>query len=64
MKKYGLEKIVAKPGDDFDPSYHEGLGEVKSREKPGTIAEEVEKGYALNGKVIRPARVNLSKRRN
>lgn len=61
LKKYGLEKIRVVPGDAFDPSRHEGLGEVKSKEKPGTVAEVVEKGYALCGRVIRPARVNLSK---
>ncbi|MFH0712353.1 MAG: nucleotide exchange factor GrpE [Candidatus Jorgensenbacteria bacterium] len=60
LKKYGLEKINLKPGDVFDPSFHEGLGEAESTAPPGTIAEEVGVGYTLNGKVIRPARVNLS----
>jgi len=61
LKKYGLEKIAVKPGDDFNPALHEGLGEVESAEPPGKITEEIEPGYALNGRVIRPARVNLSK---
>ncbi|OGG38084.1 nucleotide exchange factor GrpE [Candidatus Jorgensenbacteria bacterium GWA1_49_17] len=61
LKKYGLEKITVKPGDVFDPAFHEGLKEVESVAPPGTIAEGIDIGYALNGKVIRPARVNLSK---
>ncbi len=61
LKKYGLEKITVKSGDAFDPAFHEGLKEVESAAPPGTIAEGIDIGYALNGKVIRPARVNLSK---
>jgi molecular chaperone GrpE len=61
LKKYGLERIAAKPGDEFDPNRHEGLGEVESNEKSGSIAEVVEVGYTLNGRVIRPAKVQVSK---
>lgn len=60
LKKYGLEKIIVKPGDVFDPLKHEALGEVESEQPAGTIGEVVEGGYILNGKIIRPARVNLS----
>ena len=61
LKKYGLGKIKVSPGDGFNPGLHEGLGEIEPKEKPGTVAGVVEKGYMLSGKVIRPARVNLSK---
>lgn len=61
LKKYGLEKIAVKPGEEFDPAKHEALGEVESEKPVGKIAEVVEVGYALNGKVIRPARVQISK---
>jgi molecular chaperone GrpE len=61
LKKYGLEKIVVKAGDVFNPSLHEALGETESQSPAGTIAEEVERGYTLAGKVIRPTRVNLAK---
>lgn len=64
LKKYGLEKIVVRSGDSFDPNYHEAVGEVESDKPVGIIVEEIEKGYALNGKVIRPARVKLSKGQN
>jgi len=64
LKKYGLEKIVVRPGDSFDPSYHEAVSEVESDKPVGIIVEEIEKGYILNGKVIRPVRVKLSKGQN
>lgn len=61
LKKYGLEKISVKPGDKFNPSIAESLGEEESNRPPQTVAEEIESGYRLNGKIIRPARVKLSK---
>jgi molecular chaperone GrpE len=62
LKKNGLEKIKVSPGDAFDPSRHESLGEVAGLPaQAGKIAEEIESGYILNGKVVRPARVKLSK---
>ena len=64
MRKYGLEKINVKPGDKFDPSVAESLGEEESDAPPQTVAEEIEVGYRLNGKIIRPARVKLSKGQN
>lgn len=61
LKKQGLEKIKVSPGNAFDPHLHESLGEMESEYPSGTIAAEVESGYALNGKVVRPTRVKLSK---
>jgi len=62
LKKHGLEKITANVGDNFDPSKHEAMALVDGNGKPPeTIAEEIEKGYSLNGKVIKPARVTVTK---
>jgi len=58
---YGLAEIEAM-GQPFDPNLHEALAEVASPEhEPGTVMEEMEKGYKLNYKVVRPARVVVSK---
>ena len=58
---YGLAEIEAM-GQPFDPNLHEALAEVASPEhEPGTVIEEMEKGYKLNDKVVRPARVVVSK---
>ena len=61
LRGYGLEAIEAM-GQPFDPSIHEALMEVEHDEHPpGTVVEEMEKGYRLNNKVVRPARVIVSK---
>ncbi len=61
MKRHGLERIAVAAGGVFDPSIHEAIAEIESESPPGTIAEEVERGYTLHGRVIKPARVKLSK---
>ncbi|PIR43965.1 nucleotide exchange factor GrpE [Candidatus Wolfebacteria bacterium CG10_big_fil_rev_8_21_14_0_10_31_9] len=61
LKSYGLEKIIISIGNLFDPLIQEAIAEVESDELSGTIIEEVEKGYALYGKVIRPSKVKISK---
>lgn len=61
LKRYGLMRVPVKPGDGFDPSIHEAIAEVESDSPPGTIIEEIEPGYKLHEKLIRPARVKISK---
>ena len=61
LKGYGLEPIEA-VGQPFDPHLHEALMEVEHEEfSPGTVVEELDKGYRLNDKVVRPARVVVCK---
>ncbi len=67
--KEQLEKVLADTGvkeiksrgEKFNPEIHEAVEQVKSEEKEGMIAEEIQKGYFLNGKVIRPSRVRVAK---
>jgi len=49
-------------GKKFDPNFHEAAGE-ESKEgiEPGIVIEEIKKGYLLDGKVLRPAKVKISK---
>jgi len=63
LKKYGLGKIVIKVGDRFDPAVHEGIATVEpaGAQEAGKVAEEVEAGYRLHGKLIRPAKVKIFK---
>ncbi len=61
LRKYGLEKIHVSIGENFNPSFHEAVAEAESDKPFQTVVEEIEKGYILNGKVIRPSRVKLSK---
>lgn len=60
VKKQGVKEIESL-GKQFNPDFHEAVGEVKSDIKPGVIVEEIKKGYLLNSKVIRPAVVKVAK---
>ena len=63
LKKNGVVCINAK-GKNFDPNYHEALMQVEKDELPEhTVVEEMQKGYTLNDKVIRTAKVQVSKKK-
>jgi molecular chaperone GrpE len=47
-------------GEEFDPSLHEALSTRADEAKPGRVVETVDRGYRLNGQVLRPARVVVS----
>ena len=60
LEKEGLEPIDA-VGQEFNPEFHEALMRVETDEYPeNTIVDELEKGYMLNGRVLRPARVRVA----
>ena len=61
LKKRGLEEILVAGGESFNPEKHESIGEVVSDAPAGVIAEVLQKGYTLRGKVLRAAKVRLSK---
>jgi len=54
--------VIEARGEPFDPNLHEAMMEVADNEHPpGTVLEEMEKGYMLRDKVVLPARVVVSK---
>ncbi len=56
-------KRIASLGQPFDPELHEALGTEESEEHPeDTVTSEIEPGYKMGEKVIRPARVRVAKR--
>lgn len=61
LRRNGLEKMEVLPGMPFDPASEEAIGETESSFPAGVIADVIESGYQLNGRVLRPARVRLSK---
>jgi molecular chaperone GrpE len=60
LGELGVKKIDA-VGKKFDPYRHEAVREVPG-EEDGMIMEEYQTGYELNGKVIRPSQVVISKK--
>lgn len=62
LKRHNLEKIKVSTGDNFDPNFHESIGEQEDKSmEPGKISAVVSSGYTINGKVVRPTRVKLAK---
>lgn len=59
LKSEGIEEIET-IGKEFDPQVHEAVGETEG-DAPATIQEEVEKGYTIHGKLLRPAKVKVVK---
>ena len=55
-------KIIDPQGQPFDPAWHEAMLAQESREQPpNTVLSVIQKGYSLNGRLLRPARVVVSK---
>lgn len=63
LKKRGIEQIST-VGEMFDPSQHEAIMQIESdNAEDGIIVKEIQKGYRANGRVLRPARVAVAKRK-
>jgi len=62
LKQYGVKPIEAE-GKVFNPHYHEALMQVENKDLPEhTIVEVLQKGYLMHERVIRTAKVKVSKK--
>lgn len=61
LKNAGLQEVEAE-GKPFDPNYHEAISQQQEENiASGYIIKELQKGYTLNGRLIRPSLVIISK---
>ncbi len=61
LAKHGVKEIEAR-GRIFDPADHEAMGQVPNAEvPPNTILEVLQKGYVIHDRMVRPARVIVSR---
>jgi molecular chaperone GrpE len=61
LEEKGLKKIKS-VGEKFNPNEHEAIEVVDGGDKEdGTIVEELQPGYMLNDRIIRPAKVKVIK---
>ncbi len=59
LEREGLE-VIGKPGEPFDPTRHEAVAhEPDGGDEGPTVVEVLRAGYALNGRVVRPAMVRV-----
>jgi molecular chaperone GrpE len=57
LQRFGIEEVDP-VGEPFDPSLHEAMTMQPSADaEPGSVLTVFQKGYALNGRLLRPARV-------
>ena len=61
LKNQGVEEIKSL-GEKFDPNFMEVVETTEAKDKEsGIVVEEIQKGYKINGKVLRPAKVRVTK---
>jgi molecular chaperone GrpE len=62
MQKFGVRRVETK-GAKFDPAVHQAMFEVESADAaPGTVVEEVQAGYVIGERVLRPALVAIARK--
>ena len=61
MEKSGLTQIDP-AGEPFDPEFHEAMSMIESADaEPGSVLQVLQKGYSLNGRLVRAAMVMVAK---
>jgi molecular chaperone GrpE len=60
LAKFGVQEVEAL-NKKYDPNFHEAILIKGSEKEPGTVIEQMQKGYTLHGRLIRPAMVIVSK---
>ncbi len=60
LQQKGLQAMET-DGVDFDPEHHEAITEIPNEEMKGKVVDTIEKGYLLNDKIIRHAKVVVGK---
>lgn len=62
LQRFGVRRIEAE-GRPFDPNFHEAVMEVEdSSRPPGTVTQVMEQGYTIRDRLLRPARVVVSRK--
>jgi len=62
FKKNGIEPIEC-INKKFDPNFHQAMLEVENNTKdPGTIVQEIQKGYMMKDRLLRPSLVGVAKK--
>ncbi len=64
FEKNNIKKIIAE-NKKFDPNLHQAMTEIEDENKePGTIIQEIQSGYMLGERLLRPSLVGVAKKKN
>ncbi len=62
LEEHGVE-VIKSVGTEFNPELHEAVGVVEAPgAQDGIVVEEIQRGYILNGRLLRPSRVRIARR--
>ncbi len=61
FQRHGIARIEAM-GAMLDPHLHQAMMEIPSKEPPGTIVQEMQAGYTIKDRLLRPALVGVAKK--
>jgi molecular chaperone GrpE len=60
LKKFGVDEVKAL-GEPFNPAFHEAIHQEENRDyEPGSVVHVYQKGYVMNGRLLRAARVTVA----
>ena len=63
FKKNGIDPINC-INEKFDPNFHQAMMEIEdSNKEPGTVVQEIQKGYMMKNRLLRPSLVGVAKKR-
>ena len=61
LDRFGVKSVEAM-GQPFDPALHQAMGQLESADQPvNTVVQQLQKGYQLNDRLLRPAFVMVAK---
>jgi len=61
LKKFGVTPIETTKGSPFDPAFHQAMHQVTNSEfPPNTVVEELQRGYMINDRLLRPTMVSVA----
>jgi molecular chaperone GrpE len=61
LQRHGVTRIKS-IGEPLDPHRHQAMMEIPSEQEPGTIVEEMQPGYVMKDRLLRPALVGVAKK--
>jgi molecular chaperone GrpE len=61
FSRHGITKMTVM-GEALDPNRHQAMFELPSDEKPGTVVQEMQAGYMIKDRLLRPALVGVAKK--
>jgi molecular chaperone GrpE len=61
FQRHGVSRITA-VGEPLDPHRHQAMIEMPSEKEPGTVIEEMQPGYMMKDRLLRPALVGVAKK--